>query len=395
MKKLFVVLAALCISFAQVFAEPLIVVVAMVKNEAAVIAQTLEPYAKAGIQEFLIYDTGSTDKTIAVTQKFFKEHTTKNGVIEQGQFVDFATSRNRALELAEQKFPQADFFLMIDAEWYITGVPELISFCKQHRQDIEPVYLIRITDNNTDFYTTRLIRRSAHPRFTGVVHEMLDQKAKIKAPASICFAWNPSAYGNEKTKKRWERDIQLLSAARKKDPKNLRTLFFLAQTYHGLGDLKQAYAQYEQYTKISTDLEETYLALYRLGILADELSKQDTHFTWAMARDHYLTAYMICPHRAEPLVELAHHYYTTKELPLCYIFARRAAELPYPQTEYFCVEKQMYDFARYDVLGACAASVGDYERGEWALKMALKARPQADYLHKNLQKYAEMRRLRK
>jgi hypothetical protein len=395
MKKLFVLIAALNIHCAFLIAEPLIVIVAMVKNEAAVITATLEPYAKAGIQDFLIYDTGSTDKTIAVTQTFFQGHKTKHAYVEQGEFVDFATSRNRALELAEKRFPNADFFLFIDAEWYITGVPELISFCKQHCHETEPVYLIRITDNNTDFYTTRLIRRSAHPRFTGVVHEMLDQKAKIKAPASICFTWNPSAYGNEKTKKRWERDIKLLTAAHTKDPKNLRTLFFLAQTYHGLGNLKQAYAQYEHYTQISTDLEETYLALYRLGILADELSKQDTHFTWAMARDHYLTAYMICPHRAEPLVELARHYYNTKELPLCYIFARRAAELDYPQAEYFCVEKQMYDFVRYDLLGACALSVGDYERGEWALKKALEARPQAEYLRKNLQKYRELRHLRK
>lgn len=376
---------------AQLGAEPLLVVIAMIRNEAAVIGPTLEPYVKAGIQDFLVYDTGSTDNTVAVTQKFFKEHQTQHAYIEQGEFVDFATSRNRALDLAEQRFPKADFFLFIDAEWYVTGVRELITFCKQHVHDTEPVYLIRITDNNTDFYTTRLIRRTAHTRFVGAVHEMLDQKAKVKVPVPVYFAWRPSDYGNEKTKKRWERDLKLLTAAYKKDPKNLRTLFFLAQTYHGLGNLKQAYAQYEKYTKISVDLEETYLALYRLGILAEELSKSDVHYTWAMARDHYLTAYMICPHRAEPLVQLALHYYNSKELPLCYIFARRACELAYPQTEYFCVEKQMYDFTRYDLLGASAQSVGDYTLGEWALKQALVARPQSEQVRKNLQTYARLR----
>lgn len=379
----------------QLLAEPLLVVVAMVKNEQAVIGPTLEPYVKAGIQDFLIYDTGSTDKTIDTTKQFFAKYKTQHAYIEQGEFVDFATSRNHALDLAEKRFPKADFFLFIDAEWYMTGVPELISFCKHHRTDTEPVYLVRISDTNTDFYTTRLIRRCAHTRFVGAVHEMLDQKAHTKVPATTYFVWKPSHYGNEKTKKRWERDLKLLTVAYKKDPKNLRNLFFLAQTYHGLGDLQQAYAQYEQYTKISTDLEETYLALYRLGILADELSKTDTHYTWAMAREHYMTAYMICPFRAEPLVQLAYHYYNTKELPLCYIFARRATELAYPQNVYFCLEKQMYDFARYDLLGVSALSVGDYERGEWALKKALEVRPQSESLRRNLQRYAELKQSRK
>ena len=86
------------------------VVVLMVKNEETVINKTLEPFVKEGLNSFLIFDTGSTDKTIETVENYFKNNNVKNRHIFQEPFVDFSTSRNRALDLAEQMFPQAKFF---------------------------------------------------------------------------------------------------------------------------------------------------------------------------------------------------------------------------------------------------------------------------------------------
>jgi len=51
--------------------DPLLVVVLMVKNEEDVINATIEPFIKAGIDSYFIFDTGSTDKTVETVKKFF------------------------------------------------------------------------------------------------------------------------------------------------------------------------------------------------------------------------------------------------------------------------------------------------------------------------------------
>jgi hypothetical protein len=48
-------------------ADPLLVAVLMIKNEEPVMQMTLQPLVDAGITDFFIYDTGSTDQTIEIT----------------------------------------------------------------------------------------------------------------------------------------------------------------------------------------------------------------------------------------------------------------------------------------------------------------------------------------
>ena len=94
----------LCVIIMSVCAQAqqdLITIVLMVKNEEAVIEKTLEPFVEGGITSFFIFDTGSTDNTISITELFFKKHNIEHYVILQEPFIDFGTSRNRALDLAD------------------------------------------------------------------------------------------------------------------------------------------------------------------------------------------------------------------------------------------------------------------------------------------------------
>ena len=81
----------------------------MVKNEADVIVPTLKPFVDAGLTSFLVYDTGSTDGTQQVVREYFNDHDLKHAYIIEEPFIDFATSRNRALDLAEQIFVNNTF----------------------------------------------------------------------------------------------------------------------------------------------------------------------------------------------------------------------------------------------------------------------------------------------
>src|SRR3990172_6014849 len=158
----------------------LLIFVLMVKNEELVIVPTIKTMVDGGIRDYYIFDTGSTDKTRENAQNYFDQLKNEDKVsqyyIEQEPFIDFSTSRNMALERAKEKFPDAAFFLMPDAEWYLHNGEKLLEFCKEHvieKEDDKPWYPVRIMGANIDFYTCRLIRGSLKAKFAGVVHETL------------------------------------------------------------------------------------------------------------------------------------------------------------------------------------------------------------------------------
>lgn len=377
----------------KVFGEPLLVVMLMVKNEEQVIEATLKPYVDAGIQSFLIFDTGSTDNTLPIVKEYFKAHDIQAGCIEQEPFIDFATSRNRALELAQQKFPHATFMLMPDAEWYMHNVEGLLQFCNEHKDAADASYFIPIRNDIVAFRVSRLIRCRADIQFVGLVHEVLNKLTHSTLPEDIYFEWRPTETGKEKSAQRWQRDRDLLVKSYAQNPSDVRTLFYLAQTYECLGDLENAYRFYKKRADIYGWDEENFMTRLRLGDVAQQLASKDPRTVCPLAIKHYLEAFALRPHRAEPLVKIAQYYIDNNQMHLAFLFAARAVQIPYPAHDVLFVEKYMYDFVRYDLLGRCAWYVGEYELGEWAIKQALEVHPQAEHLHHNLKFYTGRRSL--
>ena len=78
----------------------LLVVVIMVKNEEDNIVPTLQPFISAGIKNFLVYDTGSTDKTVPNVKSFFKKYKCRE-IIKNDPFIDFASSRDKCLDAGD------------------------------------------------------------------------------------------------------------------------------------------------------------------------------------------------------------------------------------------------------------------------------------------------------
>jgi len=373
----------------QSWADPLLVVVLMVKDEAPVIVKTLQPFVDGGVKDFIIFDTGSTDGTQEVAANFFKQHGIVNVHIIEEPFVDFSTSRNHALEAVERVFPQATFMLMPDAEWYMHGADGLLEFCAQHKDDNQPSYLVSIRNAQTAFYVARLIRCCTNARFVGVVHEVLNHITTVKAPYDSYFEWGASKKGQEKTALRWLRDRDLLLKEYEKHPDDARTLFYLAQTYDNLDDIENAYMYYEKRLRIQGWDEENYMAMYRLGNVALAMIAQDDTHVCPLAVQHYLKAFSMRPHRAEPLIKIAQYYVNRSEMHLAFLFALRSVQIPYPTKDILFVDKYLYDFTRYDILGRCAWYVGEYAIGEWAVRKALEFYPDAPHLHNNLNFYID------
>jgi tetratricopeptide (TPR) repeat protein len=367
----------------------LLVAVLMVKNEENAMAPTLQPLVDAGIESFFIFDTGSTDLTIENTQQFFLKHPHCTSAIASEPFVDFATSRNRALYLAEEFFPQAQFMLMLDAEWHLINGHLLLDFCKKAMHETESVYLVRIV-SGIDFYTSRLIRCKTGTRFAGVVHECIAAHAKVWP--EVYFELHTTHYGAEKSRLRWQRDKKLLFEAFKNDPYDSRSLFYLAQTCECLGQHEEALQWYQARLSLPGWDEENFITLYRIAQLYEHLFKEHNDKEMlAKAIYYYMEAYNYRPIRAEPLVRLALLYRAQDYFYPAFLFAKKAIDLSYPSNDALFIEKELYDYDRYDVLGIVAWYCQEYELGEWAVLKALKAHSDYSHLHHNLLLYTEHR----
>jgi tetratricopeptide (TPR) repeat protein len=367
------------------FTEPLLVAVLMIKNEAPVIVATLQPLADAGIKDFFIYDTGSTDDTIKITQEFFKKNKITNFKIVQEPWIDFSASRNRALRLTEQQFPDATFMLMVDSEWLLQGGKDLLKFCQQEKNKKTPLYHLTIHVFTNRFATPRLMRCKTNLYFSGKIHEQLNiVPAKTDAaPESVYFQRSFSDYGTKKSTTRWENDCKVLLEMLQENPNDARAAYFLAQTYHCLKDLEKAVFWYEKRAIMNGWDEENFLVLCRLAELYQELSNHDKMITT------FFKAFNTRPTRAEPLIKIAAHYFDQQAYNLCYLLCKHAVEIPYPAHEASLVEKWLYDYVRYDLLARSAWSQNDNKLGKQACDIALKIRPDATYLHDYAKHYQE------
>ena len=369
--------------------DPLLVVVIMIKNEAASIQATLNSYVAGGIKHFFIFDTGSTDETLTLVQDYFKQYALTFALYQE-PFIDFAQSRNRALELAEQCFTNAVFFIMPDAEWHLQYPNVLMTFCEQEKTQTTPLYLLAIKMGSIAFTTARLFRVASRIRFQGIVHEVPAQIAEVKVPDPVCFQVHTTPQGAAKTKLRWERDLVLLSNHLAENADDPRTVFYLAQTHECLERFEEAYHLYQLRSKLPGWDEENFITFYRLGCLAQRLSQEtaSSEVTWEQAMNYFLQAFALRPHRIEPLVKMAEYYWPSNP-QACYLYIKHAYDLPYPIQDRLFIEKEMYDYDRYEMMSRCAWYVGEYALGAEASIKALEMRPQTPHLCRNLELYQE------
>lgn len=349
--------------------NPELVVVLMVKNEESVIIPTIKPFYDAGIKAFQIFDTGSTDKTVPYVQDFFAQRQDCIGYINEEPFVNFEVSRNRAMDLTRQNFPDAGFFIIIDAEYYGEGLESLADFCHEELQkpftDTSPTsYYVCLHAGDMVLDQVRLVRKESKDKWVGKVHEVIIAERLAFVPRTVQFYFKPEKAGREKSLARWHWDKAILLEEYQKNPTDGRNLFYLAQTYECLGDTHNAIRYYILRAQQAGNTEEDFICLYRLGLLYGELN------CFHEAVDYLLHAYAMRPTRAEPLVRLAQHYWKQKNYPLSYLYAYQATKIPFPTHDVLFIEKEIYEWIRYDVLSCAAFYINELKRG---FKAALKA----------------------
>ena len=211
----------------------------MVKNEEISIQVTIDSVKKY-IKHIIVYDTGSTDKTV----KIIKDTCKRNGQIlhlKQGVFQDFPRSRNVSLDYAETV--PVKFLLLMDAgdEFRTDDSPfKLLDFIRRCPQDTGVVRKQWLCGNKLQEHSdTRLVRNHFGKRYDldHPVHEVI---LGIDTCADFSYSFylyqNRDLYGGS-SQKRYNRDIELLTKAKP----TKRNLHSLSMTYFALNDYENSY----------------------------------------------------------------------------------------------------------------------------------------------------------
>lgn len=360
----------------------------IVKDEEATIERTLAS-VKPYIDRWIIVDTGSSDATRDVVRRVMDG---VPGELHEAPFVDFSTTRNVSLDLAGDA---TEFVMWLDADDELIGGAKLRSFLQKERgasgADRE-AYYIRV-QTAIRFDSARVVRSSAGWRFRGLVHEVLMRPSKI-APSyripDVLIRHQPAAPSAERSKRRWERDVALLTRSVLADPGDARSAFYLAQTFAWLGRFGEAETAYLRRIALGGWAEEVYHCWMQLAACAIALGRP-----WGAALERYLAAYQVAPHRAEPLHAIALHYNAQKEHALCLLFAKRGLELPLPTQDRLFVDEEVYTWKLADLVGSSAYWVGELSVGEAAARRALGHRPNDARLKANVAHYIERKRKEK
>mgnify|MGYP001040574094 CR=1 FL=1 len=313
---------------------------AIVRNESARLVRMLDS-VKDAIASFAILDTGSTDDTVEIIEKWGNDNGVK-GIVARGAFVNFSQARNQALDAARSwsKHPDAppfDYFLLCDADMELRGDPAAFFGLTGEAYEI-PQLAGTYSYNNL-----RVLAVSSTARYIGVTHEYLN------APSSGVLTgvhFIDHADGANRGEK-FERDIRLFEEDLKTDPNNGRTWFYLGNTYRDAGQFAEAERCYRRKLELPTWDEEDWTAQVNLANCLEQQGKEDEYLSAT------LKAYQMRPTRAEPLHALAKHYRMKGDNAGAMLFAEKGITIPRPNDRLF-IENWVYDWGfreEYSIAG--------------------------------------------
>lgn len=256
-----------------------IALVLIVRDEALTLPRLLAS-VREHIDTWTIIDTGSTDDTISVVRR---ELDGIPGQLLEREWVDFGTNRTQAVEAA---YDTADYLLLMDADWTLNAAPGALEGLTGDAYNVEHV------DEAMSFWNTRLVSGRIRWRYEGVVHEHLasDEAYTVQRIDGVTIT-NHCDGGSRAG--RHERDLQLLATRLAEHPSDARAAYYYAQTLECLGRTVEAATAYEHRASMPGFDEETYHALYRAGVLRDDITL-------------LLRAWSYRPMRLEALYEAAH-----------------------------------------------------------------------------------------
>ena len=260
------------------------------------VLRSIKPY----IHSYCISDTGSLDNTPSIIQQ---ELSPLPGTIYEDGWFDFGTNRNIAISHAETDYP-SDFYLMLD-DSYILSQGNPLSELEQLDPTKSANYLVRIIDKEKSYFSSRLFTKGQRYKYR--IHEVFEQPPE--AAIELTFEDHLSVNHQQRSRKRFQRDLQYLELDQKDYPDDPRPVYYTARTYQMMEDNGKAAEYFRKRLDLPVDasnLYELYNSYFYLAIIA--------YKKFVITRDladcnASIERFKICAqlfhHRAEPLYHLA------------------------------------------------------------------------------------------
>lgn len=300
----------------------------IVKNESKIITRLLESVVSL-IDTYCICDTGSTDNTKELITTFFNKHNIK-GVIFDEPFHNFQYNRNVALEHCWKL--DTDYILLMDADMVLDVKPNF------NKKDlVDDSYDLLQGSNDFQYYNKRIIRNKLPFKYQCVTHEYIDCPPKSTSNRLSTLFIKDIGDGGSKSDK-FKRDIRLLTQGLIDEPKNIRYLFYLANSYFDDNQTDKAIEYYEKRIKAGSWFEEVWYSYYRLGQCYERKKEMEKAiYNWLLAYEFY-------PKRSENIFKITRYYREQRKNNLCYFFYKLGKSIPYPSECSLFIEKNVYDY---------------------------------------------------
>lgn len=343
--------------------ENLIHLVMIVKNAGDDFADILNKNIPH-IDRWTILDTGSTDNTVNIINQVLTPKV--RGELYQEPFVDFGTSRNRALELAGDS---CKFTLMLDDTYYIDG--DLRGFLNEVRSDqFSDSFSLYITSNDVQYVSNRVLKTNRKLKYWFKIHEVVQSTDNINVIVPLNRASiidKQSDYMQSRTNNRKTLDLELLFASIKEEPENPRHYYYVAQTYVCLQNWEMAYKYFLQrvYHPNEGFLQEKIDACFEAARTGQFQLKKP----WSEIEPLYKKAYEMDPTRPDSVYFLAiKDYLEGNEYP-AYKNFKKAFEIGYPEHAQYSLKPTLSYHYTPKFLTELCYKFDDFTTGEQASKL--------------------------
>lgn len=310
---------------------PNISLLMIVKNESHIILETLNNLCKL-IDYYIICDTGSTDGTQDLIQKFFDE---KNiaGEIKSHEWKNFGHNRTLAFQEA---FKKSNYVLVFDADDIIIGD---IVFPKNLTAD---AYYFQFGKGFT-YVRLQLFKNSLKWCYRGVLHEFpkclskKDCNLTTKTIEGDYFVESRRLGSRNLDPLKYQNDAKVLLSAieNKVDPDlKSRYLFYLAQSYRDCKDHSNAIKYYIERVDHGGWPEEVYYSCLQIGNLMQIVpghSDQDI-INW------YFKGHKVIPTRGETLHGIGMIYFNQNLYAKAKVYFEKVSKMKVPKDSLFADE---------------------------------------------------------
>ncbi|QGG48903.1 tetratricopeptide repeat-containing glycosyltransferase family 2 protein [Heliorestis convoluta] len=226
------------------------------KNEEKNIERSIQSY-KNIVNEIIVVDTGSTDKTVEIAEEL-------GAKVYYFEWVnDFSKAKNYAISKAK-----GNWIIFLDADEYFdekkaANIPKLIKKYGHGNTEIIACKMINIDEDSgeyiADFTQARIFKNSKNVIYVNAIHERLHSINKKKLNAAYVdeneLVIYHTGYSTNRIKQKAERNLSLLLREIEDPQVNPTAYHFLSDAYLTLKDYENAIYYGRLYLKQKVDMQ--------------------------------------------------------------------------------------------------------------------------------------------